>query len=369
VSARSILLGLPLLAACALGACSQVQDDETVSTENGLAAKGRWALPKDVLAVGAKVKIPYDDAPKWSSKACGGKLLAGAGQLGEFLRDEFDAVTSIGGYACRPNTANKSKMSVHGTGRALDVFIPKVSGGADNTRGDEVANWLVTNSERIGVQMVIWDRTVWMANGKNDKAYSGPHPHDDHIHVELTEEAAALKTAWFTEGPSGDGGLIRRDGGASLDTDSDGGESDDQDGLDPDHTGDIDPPTKDPGTKPPQTTPPQTEPPQTTPDPTSRRDASAPSPSGGNNDAPQINEEGTHPSPPSKGRYPDDAEDDGPGEPDSLKTQSKKEKKPSASGIESSGCGVAPISTGRRVAPMLLAVVLAASLVRRRRRS
>jgi MYXO-CTERM domain-containing protein len=182
-----------------LAACSGTEDS-TASGESALGAKGRWAPPSDVLAAGAKVRIDYEDAPKWTgTAACGGQLKAGGHKLGEYLLDHFSDVSSVGGYACRRNTADSSRMSVHGTGRALDVFIPTSNGAADNGKGDRVANWLVLHAARIGVQLVIWDRSVWRANGTNDAAYGGPVPHIDHIHVELTNAASALATPWFSD--------------------------------------------------------------------------------------------------------------------------------------------------------------------------
>ncbi|MEZ4464481.1 MAG: hypothetical protein R3F43_08225 [bacterium] len=62
------------------------------------------------------------------------------------------------GYACR-QIRGSSGMSVHGTGRALDIFVPLSGGAADNDLGDPIANWLVEHAE-IGVQL-IWDRTIW----------------------------------------------------------------------------------------------------------------------------------------------------------------------------------------------------------------
>ena len=79
---------------------------------------------------------------------------------------------------CRPNTANTSQTSVHGTGRAIDVFIPLYRGAADNTLGDPVAHWLVTHAQEIGVQLVIWDRSIWGPSTSPDtRPYTGPHPH------------------------------------------------------------------------------------------------------------------------------------------------------------------------------------------------
>jgi hypothetical protein len=195
--------------ACGQGAAGEANVD---SAGSGVSVAGPWQLPSAVRAAGATVDVTYDDAPRWTgTNACAGGLKEGARRLGAALRTRFDAISSVGGYVCRRNTAATSQMSVHGTGRALDVFIPKVGGDADNGRGDAVANWLVTNAERIGVQLVIWDRAVWHADGRNETPYGGPNPHIDHIHVEITNEAAALRTPFFTEGDAPD------DPGAPMD--------------------------------------------------------------------------------------------------------------------------------------------------------
>lgn len=215
---------LGLLVALA-AACAGTGDDAS-SDESALAQSGRWALPADVLVAGAAVRITYEEAPKWTTTAaCSGKLKAGEHKLGEYLLQHFAIVSSVGGYACRRNTADTARMSVHGTGRALDVFIPKANGGADNLRGDKVANWLVVNAQQIGVQLVIWDRSIWRANGTNAGLYGGPYPHDDHIHVELTAQASLMATPWFTtvDADGGDGG------GGDASAMGDGGAADDDD--------------------------------------------------------------------------------------------------------------------------------------------
>ena len=201
-----------------VAACAS-RDDSAASDDSALGAKGRWSPPSDVLAAGAKVRIAYEDAPKWTgTAACGGQLKAGGHKLGEYLLDHFSEVSSVGGYACRRNTADSSRMSVHGTGRALDVFIPTSNGAADNGKGDKVANWLVMHAQRIGVQLVIWDRSIWRANGTNDAAYGGPVPHIDHIHVELTNAASALSTPWFSDmSDAPDAGVATADSGADDD--------------------------------------------------------------------------------------------------------------------------------------------------------
>jgi hypothetical protein len=148
-----------------------------------------------VLASGETQLVRYDDAPAWSGAAgCGGALLAGTRELGEYILDHFDGATSYGGY-----TANAAKTSVHGTGRAIDVFVPLDGGQADNGKGDPIANWLVENAERIGVQYFIWDRAQWNVSVSEQKlsAYLGPHPHHDHLHIELNSDGAARQTPFF----------------------------------------------------------------------------------------------------------------------------------------------------------------------------
>jgi MYXO-CTERM domain-containing protein len=92
-------------------------------------------------------------------------------------------------------------MSVHGTGRAVDIHIPLDDGEADNGLGDPIANYLVEHADEIGIQMVIWDRWMWSTiREPYSGAYGGSHPHDDHLHVELSPEAARMETPWFESG-------------------------------------------------------------------------------------------------------------------------------------------------------------------------
>lgn len=337
-------------------ACSALPEEDQASSSEAVAVAGRWRLPAAVATEGAKVRLRYDGAPNWSSRACAGKLKTGADRLGDFLEEEFTTITSIGGYACRQNTANRRKMSVHGTGRALDVFIPKIGGQANNTKGDAVANWLVTNAARIGVQMIIWDRTVWMANGQNDKAYTGPHPHDDHLHVELTIPAASMQTPWFSDPQGGDAAPMDPepvDDGADasmpepdastpdLDTDSD---------LDPD---------PDPDPVPDEPVPPA--------DPT----PADPTPNGAQ--APGDTTDSTTEDSDEPGGFPEEGseaplQDDEPAQEETERPAKSKRTRSGGEDVASSGCSAAPSgsTTGSIAIPLALAV--AAALVRRRRR-
>lgn len=182
--------------------------DETECSEYGtsneeLRISGAWQPDPEALRISNGWTAGYDDAPAWNPALCSGGITPGGEKLRADLRARFPGIASIGGYSCRPNTGAPSRMSVHGTGRALDITVPTIAGDADNTVGDEIAHWLMVNSRTIGVQLIIWDRTVWNASrspGSRVRAYTGPHPHGDHLHVEITAAAGRLETGYFGGG-------------------------------------------------------------------------------------------------------------------------------------------------------------------------
>ena len=350
----SSLVGVGLIAAC-----SALPGEDQEASSDAIAVSGRWKLPDGVATAGVRANLHYDGAPGWNARACSGKLKTGADRLGDYLQDQFSAISSVGGYACRQNTANRTMMSVHGTGRALDVFIPKAGGSADNGKGDAVANWLVMNAEKIGVQLVIWDRTVWQANGKGDKAYTGPHPHDDHLHVELTIPAAAMQTPWFRELTNGDAGPIDLEPDTDTDTEdaepapprTDAGSRTPPPPA-PDPEPDEPPGPDEPGPPPDPTPPPGSEPP---PDTTAPSDSTS---STGSNDVPaQASDE------PLPEDEPAEGQSEGP-----TKKRSTSKRARNMDEVPSSGCSAAPGTPGTSFA-IPLALVVAGALVRRRRRS
>lgn len=160
---------------------------------------GSFVPDPAALRAGSAI-IHYDGSTPWDGgRHCTGGLTRGAGALRSYLQAHFHGISSIGGYSCRPNTANTSEMSVHGSGRALDIMIPTDHGDADNGVGDPIANWLITNSHTIGVQYLIWDHTQWSASRSTGRvrAYTGPIPHIDHIHAEITLPASREETPFF----------------------------------------------------------------------------------------------------------------------------------------------------------------------------
>lgn len=181
-----------------------ITDDESES-KIVIAHENRWVIPPEVNAIGDTQFVSYTGAGRWyGSSSCAGGLRSGAVELKNYLSEHFDGVTSISGYACRSIVGNSTRMSVHATGRALDIMIPTIGGGANNEVGDAIGNWLVRHAEEIGIQYIIWDRTQWNASkaaGSKSRRYGGSHAHRDHLHVELSPAAANRTTPWFASTP------------------------------------------------------------------------------------------------------------------------------------------------------------------------
>jgi hypothetical protein len=183
-------------------------DDPAYGTTEA-AASARWSPP------GTRHPGSVEEAGAWNGgRACSGGLRPGARALGAALDARFAAIAKVDGYACRRNTANTSQLSMHGTGRALDIFVSRSGGTA-------VANYLVSNASALGIQLVIWNRTLWKVtpSGGASRAYGGPNPHTDHIHAELTRAAAAQADAPEPSGggdeAGGDEGAPAEDGAAT----------------------------------------------------------------------------------------------------------------------------------------------------------
>ncbi len=197
---------LAMLSTSSLLACEGKIYDAAYEAETeeklGIAASGRWIIPQDVTALGDEQDVSYTGAGSWNgSGSCTGGMTDGALKIKQYLEANFPQVEYVGGYACRSIVGNSSKMSVHGTGRALDIHIPLTGGSADNQAGDPIGNWLIANAESIGIQYVIWDRTQWTAeraDGTKGRKYNGQHPHNDHLHIELSVQGGQAATDWFS---------------------------------------------------------------------------------------------------------------------------------------------------------------------------
>jgi hypothetical protein len=196
--------------AMGLVACAPPEDDDHVHpddlvaghnfnrTMQGLSQPGRWAIPDDVMAVGDQQDVEFNNAPPYDGGSnCSGGATDGALTLRDHLIGFFPQIETVGIYNCRV-IAGTNSMSLHGVGRALDVMMPTVDGAADNDLGDPIAHWLIENAEAIGIQTIIWDRTIWrVSNNPREHEYTGENPHVDHLHVEVNVLAGNEGTPWF----------------------------------------------------------------------------------------------------------------------------------------------------------------------------
>jgi hypothetical protein len=84
-------------------------------------------------------------------------------------------VKTIGGWRDTGSVAN----SDHPKGLALDFMIDDIPNGA--SVGQRIVEYAILHGNTLGVTYVIWNRRIWRDG--NWKAYRGPSPHTDHVHV------------------------------------------------------------------------------------------------------------------------------------------------------------------------------------------
>lgn len=184
-----------------LGAGCSSSEEDIGKSQHALSEAGPWHIPPETLAIGDTMYVEYTGAGPWvGTSGCAGGMTPGAVTLRDWLRGAFPQIASIGGYSCRAIVGDSSTTSVHATGRALDIMIPTLGAEADNELGDPIGNWLIEHAEEIGIQYIIWDRWSWGASraaGNKSRPYGGTHPHNDHLHVELSVVASREGTPWF----------------------------------------------------------------------------------------------------------------------------------------------------------------------------
>lgn len=128
--------------------------------------------------------------PYESARACTGSPRPGARALLAWALETYtaDGAYSLGIYNCR-TVVGGSTTSTHGEGRAVDLGLPVVN-GRGNPVGHAIVDQLGAHGPRLGIQAIVFDRQVWSAKSPQGRAYGGTHPHYDHLHIELTRQAA-----------------------------------------------------------------------------------------------------------------------------------------------------------------------------------
>ena len=194
---------LPFLCSCFLGfGCANLEIEEAAPTDKNNECSSRW---QPNSSQNQSYGVPIQEA-----SYCRSGPQRGAVELGNFFRSAFSPLMDLKVpgdgvqiFNCR-SVRGGSSLSLHGEGRAIDLFIPVMNGRADSSKGDLIANWLASNAQYLGIQRLIWNRTIWTAptSTPTHRCYTGD-PHINHIHLELTWEAANRQSLYFTQGQEG----------------------------------------------------------------------------------------------------------------------------------------------------------------------
>lgn len=125
--------------------------------------------------------------PTWEGASrCTGSATPGAQALMRWIIENYGpkGATNWGIYNCR-DVAGGATTSLHGEGRALDVGFP-----VGDPDGDRLLRRLLKAPGRLGIQAIIYERKIYSRKSPEGRYYAGAAPHNDHLHIELTWEAA-----------------------------------------------------------------------------------------------------------------------------------------------------------------------------------
>jgi hypothetical protein len=119
------------------------------------------------------------------AKAC----QPGAKALMAWCLENYPPGSNLGCYNPR-NVRGGVALSLHAEGRAIDVGFP-VSRPDGHHMGQLLAAHMAKHHADLGVQCVIFARRIWSNTHPTWRPYTGAADHFDHVHIELTREAAA----------------------------------------------------------------------------------------------------------------------------------------------------------------------------------
>ena len=123
---------------------------------------------------------------------CSGGPRPGARALLAYWLESFEPIArSMGIYNCRP-VRGSSSLSIHACGRAVDLGVPVTTEGHQVMY--EFLRRIAPHAKALGVQLVIFNATSGSARHPWPREYRGVHPHHDHAHVELNDQAAGELT-------------------------------------------------------------------------------------------------------------------------------------------------------------------------------
>lgn len=158
---------------------------------------GRRPVPP--VALPAAYDAP---APAEPQRLCDPEAEPGTLALAGLLTATWPEVGSSG--IERP--CSRGGRSEHKEGRAYD-WSTRAHLPHERDAAKTFLDWLTApgtdgvaggNARRLGVRYVIWDRHIWTVTDPQWRAYSGPNPHVDHVHITLSWAGAAGKTSFWS---------------------------------------------------------------------------------------------------------------------------------------------------------------------------
>lgn len=123
-----------------------------------------------------------------ASRAASGPT-PGAKALMAWCLANYPPGTNLGIYNPR-NVRGGAALSLHAEGRAIDVGYPTMRPDG-YPMGQLLAAHMAQHHAELGVQCVIFARRIWSNTRPAWRLYNGAADHYDHVHIELTREAAA----------------------------------------------------------------------------------------------------------------------------------------------------------------------------------
>jgi hypothetical protein len=101
-------------------------------------------------------------------------------------------VAEVFGYSRTEVIRDRSRCartrSEHCECGACDFFT------TDVVKGRKLFDWCVKNANDLGIQSVIFNRRVVGFGNPNERSYTGPSPHTDHVHIGLKRNARRTLT-------------------------------------------------------------------------------------------------------------------------------------------------------------------------------
>ena len=136
----------------------------------------------------------HEDADDAGTGLEGSGLTARAELVRRDLLARFPGLP-LGGFEPGGVSTGHMEGSAHYDGRAIDAFVRPVS-AANRTRGWAIAQYLVSQADRLAIRTVIFDDRIWTAgtrSGDGWRDYDAPErsgdpavlEHRDHVHVDV----------------------------------------------------------------------------------------------------------------------------------------------------------------------------------------